>query len=384
MPLGISFWTFQALSYLFDVYREDDQAEPTLLEFSLYLAFWPTVTSGPIARLPDMLPQFRQELAFSRSDLYLGLRRIVQGAIMKFGLAEMLGAGLISGQGVSAGFDYYSGGWGGIDVWLLAFGFGFQLFFDFAGYSHMVIGAARIYGFRLPENFDRPYLSVTPSVFWTRWHMSLSFWIRDYVFLPLAAQRREQWWPYATFLVSMTLFGIWHGSKWTFVVWGVYHGVLLVLHRLGQQLKRRWIPSPAGNRPQWPAWLLTFCSISLGWIFFRANDFGQALTMLSTVFSYEAYGRLSLPASFYIVTPAVIAGYFAYHGLELLLAEWRSSYQQRPGLAGYRALAVEVAELLPQRTAWWLTPLTAMLLVLIVIVATESASRVTSFIYTTF
>jgi alginate O-acetyltransferase complex protein AlgI len=383
MPLGISFWTFQALSYLFDVYREEE-IDPSLLEFCLYLAFWPTVTSGPICRLPHMLPQLRQPLTVTRDDVSLGLRRIVQGIIMKFGLAEMLGAGLIPGQGVSAGFDYYSSGWGALDVWLLAWGFGFQLFFDFAGYSHMVIGMARLYGFRLPENFDRPYSSDSPTMFWTRWHMSLSSWIRDYVFIPLAAQRRNWWWPYAALIISMTLFGIWHGAKWTFVLWGVYHGVLLVLHRSVQQMKRRWTAVSLALAGEGLSWISTYSLISLGWIFFRANDLAQAATMLRTVFLYEEYGRLNLPVSFYIVTPALVGAYFGLHALRSRLTLWKNNYRRQPGLTGYRAFAVEIDDVLRQRTAWWLAPVTAVLLVVTLIVATDSAPRVTSFIYTTF
>ena len=383
MPLGISFWTFQALSYLFDVYREEEIA-PTLLEFCLYLAFWPTVTSGPICRLPDMLPQFRQPLAFHRDNLLLGLRRLVQGVIMKFGLAEMLGAGLVPGEGVSAGFDYYSSGWGGVDVWLLALGFGFQLFFDFAGYSYMVIGVARIYGFRLPENFDRPYLSNTPSIFWTRWHMSLSSWIRDYVFMPLAAWRRDRWWPHVALITSMTLFGIWHGANWTFVLWGVYHGVLLALHRLVQQIKREWTASSRAPAGQWLSCSATFVMISLGWIFFRANHVEQAVTMARTVFSYEAYGRFNLPISFYIVTPALITGYFVFHALQARLEVWKTRYQQQPALTGFRAFTLELDELVKQRTAWWLAPFTVAVLLVAVILAISPDPRVASFIYTAF
>src|SRR6185295_9624236 len=181
MPVGISFWTFQGLSYLFDVYREEE-IDPSLLEFCLYMAFWPTVLSGPVCRLPNMLPQFRKEPVFSWEDISAGTLRIIQGLFMKMVLAQLLASGLTPGQGVAAGFDQVKSGLGGLDVWLLAIGFGFQLFFDFAGYSHIVIGGARLFGIQVPENFHRPFVSTTPSIFWTRWHMSLSFWIRDYVF----------------------------------------------------------------------------------------------------------------------------------------------------------------------------------------------------------
>src|SRR5215813_2039037 len=231
MPVGMSFWTFQGLSYLCDIYFEEE-LDPSLLEFCLYMAFWPTVLSGPICRLPSMLPQFRQLAPFSWDDLSAGSLRFIQGVMMKFVLAQILGSGWRPGEGIAAGFDQIQGGWGGVDVWLLGIGYGFLLFFDFAGYSHMVIGTARIFAIRLPENFDRPFLSITPSIFWTRWHMSLSFWIRDYVFSPLAvAGRRYRWWPHVVLVISMTLFGLWHGAKLTFIVFGIYHGLILVLHR---------------------------------------------------------------------------------------------------------------------------------------------------------
>src|SRR5262249_38702440 len=138
MPVGISFWTFQALSYLFDVYREDE-ADPSLLEFCLYMAFWPTVLSGPVCRLSEMLPQFRQTRSPAWDDISNGTRRLILGLVMKLVLAGILGAGLKAGEGVAYGFDQINEGWGGLDVWFLAIGFGFQLFFDFAGYSHIAI-----------------------------------------------------------------------------------------------------------------------------------------------------------------------------------------------------------------------------------------------------
>ena len=164
MPVGMSFWTFQAISYLMDVYREED-IDPSLLEFCLYMAFWPTVFSGPVCRVPDMLPQFRKEPTFSWNDISSGGARVVQGLFMKMVLAQLLGVGLSQGQGVIAGFDRIKSGWGGLDVWFLGIGFGFMLFFDFAGYSQMVIGTARLFGIGLAENFNRPFLSTTPSSF---------------------------------------------------------------------------------------------------------------------------------------------------------------------------------------------------------------------------
>lgn len=324
MPVGISFWTFNAIGYLFDIYQGGDD-EPTLLEFGLFMAFWPTVLSGPISRMGDLLPQLRQVPKIAEEDLAAGTRRILIGLFMKVVLAQTLALGLQAGEGVADGFDKITGGWGGLDVWFLAIGFGFELYFDFAGYSHIVIGTARLFGIRLSENFERPYLSTTPAVFWTRWHMSLSFWIRDYVFMPLATRRRSLTWRNIMLLLSMTVFGLWHGATAPLIAWGVYHGVLLVAHRLGQQLQRRlgWI-WPTNGLGTMLAWGVTFALVSLGWIFFRANDLSQALSMLAAVMSPSTYRTLVLRPNFYIVTSLVIVGCFVYYGLDYLIARWQN------------------------------------------------------------
>jgi alginate O-acetyltransferase complex protein AlgI len=368
MPLGMSFWTFQALSYLLDLYFEEE-LDPSLLEFCLYMAFWPTVASGPISRLPDMLPQFRQPSRFSWDDLSTGSLRIAQGVVMKFVLAQILAAGWRPGAGITAGFDQMKDGWGGVDVWLLGMGFGFLLFFDFAGYSHMVIGVARVFGIRLPENFDRPFLSTTPSVFWTRWHMSLSFWIRDYVFNPLAAAgRRYTWWPYVGLVVSMTLFGLWHGAKWTFILYGVYHGVVLVMHRVGQQTKRRLSVRLPGSLGAVLSWGTTFGVVSIGFILFRANDMTQGWTMLTTIFTPAAYGRLAMPKSFYALTLATAVGYFGVIAGQSLLIAWRARYREmvntRRGsteqwsgtVASVPLIIGGLSEFLSGRLWWWFAP----------------------------
>ncbi|HXN99598.1 MAG TPA: MBOAT family O-acyltransferase [Candidatus Acidoferrales bacterium] len=308
LPLGISFWTFQALSYLFDIYREEE-LDPSFLEFCLYMAFWPTVISGPICRLINMLAQFRNEKPPSWQDYGLGLRRVGIGFLM-LGVAQLLADGMAPGQGINAGFDRVGVHWSALDVWTLAIGYGFQLFMDFAGYTHLVIGAARLFGFELQENFDRPFLSASPSVFWTRWHMSLSFWIRDYVFLPLASLRRSLLWRNFTLLISMVLFGLWHRGSLLFVLWGAYHGLLLVLHRQWQQIERRAGIVVSGIANSVLGWTYTFAAISLGWILFRANSRSQAWSMLSSVFSAKLYFYRALPDSIYLTVISVAAGYF--------------------------------------------------------------------------
>ena len=383
MPVGISFWTFQALSYLFDVYREEE-LNPSLLEFCLYMAFWPTVLSGPVCRLPEMLPQFREARGFNHDDIVIGTSRLIQGLIMKFALAEILATGLAPGEGVVAGFDQMKAGWGALDVWLLAIGFGFQLFFDFAGYSHIVIGIARLFGVRLQENFDRPYLALTPSVFWTRWHMSLSFWIRDYVFLPLATLRRDRWWLYLVLILAMALFGLWHAAKATFILWGIYHGLLLVMHRLGQQFKQRISVSHSTPIGCLLSGAATFALVSLGWIFFRANDLDQALLMLGSLFSAQAYGRLSLPYSFYLLIPSVIIGYFSYEAMRSVLTRWREDYSAEASLPTRAIVTVELFQLLRGRVWWWLAPTCFVAVTVAGIKIFEESVAGTPFMYTLF
>ena len=306
LPLGISFWTFQAMSYLFDLYR-DEELDPSFIEFALYMVFFPVVISGPICRMPEMLPQFRSEQHASWPYIGRGFRRIATGVLM-MQLATLLGQGILGGDGINSGFDHVTH-WSGPDVWCLALGYGLQLFLNFAGYSHIAIGAAQALGFIVPENFARPFQSTNPSVFWTRWHMSLSFWIRDYVFLPLAMMRREVWWRNLVLLISMVLFGLWHKATLLFLLWGCYHGVLLILHRQIQQVQRKfdWSTSAALWTPI--SWAATISLISLGWIFFRAKSLVEVRQMLSAVMSPASYLSHFLSGSLYFLILTLAVGY---------------------------------------------------------------------------
>jgi len=396
IPVGMSFWTFQALSYHIDTYLED-VGQPSLLEFCLYMAFWPTVISGPVCRLPEMLPQFRRTPQFSRQDLSDGVLQIIQGVCMKFYLAQLLASGWSRGAGVTAGFDA-TVGWGGLDVWLLAVGYGFQLFFDFAGYSLMVIGVARVFGIRLPQNFNRPYLSLTPAIFWTRWHMSLSFWIRDYVFRPLSAMRRDKWWLYVSLLIAMTLFGLWHGARWTFMLWGIYQGLLLVGHRMGQRAKK-WasiqVPPALGACL---AWATTFAFVSLGYVFFRASSLAQLGTMLEAALTPSSYRHVVLPQAYYQLTITVVAGYFLVAGGSALLRSWRARYRaaDKSRVASTSLIPLTWADVpytagatvdfLATSLWWWLAPALVTLGGLAALATYIQSARIatTPFIYTLF
>jgi alginate O-acetyltransferase complex protein AlgI len=362
LPVGMSFWTFQAISYLLDIYREEE-VDPTLLEFCLYMAFWPTVLSGPICRLPAMLPQFRQPAELSWEDIGTGVQRILLGVWM-MALSQVVANGFAPGQGVDAGFDRGASQLGGFDVWSLAIGYGFQLFFNFAGYSHLVIGAARLFNIRLHENFNRPYLSPTPSVFWTRWHMSLSFWIRDYVFFPLATLRREMWWRNLSLVIAMYIFGLWHRGNYLYMFWGTYHGVLLVLHRQWQQAQQRWKIQLPELLSAPLSWFFTFAAVSLGWIFFRAENLNQARVMIATALSPANYHRFALPLNYYRLVLLAVFGYFVVAGLAAFL-DRLTLLEESPGtiagIVGVPRAAKSVLVILAQHRWVWVVPLAAVL-----------------------
>jgi alginate O-acetyltransferase complex protein AlgI len=372
LPLGISFWTFQAMSYLFDLYK-GEELDPTICEFATYMAFFPVAISGPICRMPDMLPQFRSEETTPWCDIGRGFSRIATGVLM-MQLAKLLGQGILAGDGINRGFDRLTR-WTGADVWCLAFGYGLQLFFDFAGYSHIAIGAAQAMGFTIPENFARPFQSSTPSIFWTRWHMSLSFWIRDYVFLPLAMLRREVWWRNLVLVISMVLFGLWHKATLLFVLWGCYHGVLLVIHRQVQQIERRLNREPPARLWTALSWLVTVSLISLGWIFFRANSSSTAGQMIVAVFSPSTYTSHVLSGSLYALVAILAVGYAGT--LVLIDSLDRASAAQDQLVHGAMALLA--------RWRWfWLPPLYALALLFVLIVTLTRGADTAQFMYRGF
>ncbi len=374
MPVGISFWTFQALSYLFDVYQGED-IDPSLPEFAIYLAFFPVTISGPVCRVPDMLPQFRSDTATRWDGIVQGLRRIAIGALM-MQLARLMGQGILAGDGINSGFDHATH-WTAADVWCLAFGYGLQLFFDFAGYSHIAIGAAEALGFTVPENFARPFESTSPSMFWTRWHMSLSFWIRDYVFFPIMQMRREVWWRNFALLISMVLFGLWHKATLLFLLWGAYHGALLVLHRVIEALQRKYDWTPPVTPWNALSWLATISLVNLGWIFFRANSLRQARQMLGAVVSPAAYSTHFLTTNLYLLILALAVGY----ALVLLTSKALDFDAEQSSEAvpptGLVALLV--------RWRWfWLTPLYALALLVVLIVTWSHGTSAAQMMYGNF
>ncbi len=396
LPVGISFWTFQAMSYLFDLYR-GEELDPSFFEFALYMVFFPVTISGPICRMPEMLPRFRSQELTPWNDIGRGLTRIATGVFM-MQLAKLLGQGILGGDGITTGFDRITR-WSGTDAWCLALGFGLQLFLDFAGYSHIAIGAAQAMGFAVPENFARPFQSTNPSIFWTRWHMSLSFWIRDYVFLPLAMLRRELWWRNLALVIAMVLFGLWHRASLLFVLWGCYHGGLLVLHRQAQQLQRQFNWEPPATLWTPLSWIATMALINLGWIFFRANSLPQARLMLSAILTPKSYLSQFLSGSLYLLVAAVAAGY----AIALFMIDALARYSDRPrtsepGSEPASELASELASetgsgagiiagmmgLMARWRWYWVPPLYALALIFLLIVTLTRGASTAQFMYNKF
>jgi D-alanyl-lipoteichoic acid acyltransferase DltB (MBOAT superfamily) len=362
-PLGVSFWTFQALSYLLELYREEE-LNPTLLEFCLYMAFWPTVLQGPICRMSSMLPQFRQDWSATADDLKIGVHRVSIGIFLVV-VAGVMSGGLYGGMGIDAAFNDAAGRLSGIDVWCLIIAYAFQLYFSFCGYCHIVIGAARLFGIQLHENFNRPYLSTTVSVFWTRWHMSLSFWIRDFLFLPLATMRRAVWWRNLSLVIAMFVFGLWHKGSFLFMIWGTYHGILLVVHRQWQEFRKRMGFEWSGVLAVGISWCLTFSAVCVGYIFFRADSFQQAFAMLKAMASLHTYRHLTLDHSLYLMTLVAAAGYFAIIGAGELLDSLGKTSLSETAPGGRRTALGTFLRRLPgilARERWvWITPVVIVL-----------------------
>ncbi len=381
MPLGISFWTFQAMSYLFDLYQGEG-LDPTFSEFALYMVFFPVTISGPVCRMPDMLPQFRSEEPLHGTEVWRGLRRIAVGVLM-MQVAKLLGQGILAGDSINSGFDRASS-WSGPDVWCLVFGYGLQLFFDFAGYSHIAIGAAQALGFTIPENFAYPFASTTPSAFWTRWHMSLSFWIRDYVFFPLMQLRRAGWWRYLCLIISMALFGVWHKATILFLTWGCYHGILLVVHREIEALERRLDWNPPERLWDISSWFTTMIFVNLGWIFFRAHSLAQATAMLTAVVSPSTYQTHRLSTSLYVLVLLVALAYSVVIVAQNVIDRHEVGGIEPQSLPRRSSAISNFSRTIVQWRWFWITPLYVLALLFLLIVTLSQGTSTAQLMYGNF
>ena len=267
LPVGISFFTFQAISYVVDVYRGTCQKARSLLDVMLLMSFFPHLVSGPIVRARDLLPQFDQVPRPSRAMFTQALLLIVWGLFKKTVIASELSTGLVD----PVFFD--PSAYGAADLLAAAYGYAVQIYCDFSAYSDIAIGVAALLGYRFPRNFDQPYRAASLQEFWRRWHISLSSWLRDYVYIPLGGSRGSLFGACRNMMITMLLGGLWHGASWTFVAWGALHGVVLCIERIFKGGRERLFPAVIGV-------VVTFNVVCLGWILFRADSFSTAMTFI--------------------------------------------------------------------------------------------------------
>jgi alginate O-acetyltransferase complex protein AlgI len=306
LPVGISFYTFATMSYTLDVYLKRSQPTPSMLDFMLFVTFFPHLVAGPIMRPTELVPQFQNVVRLNLAELRFGLALMTLGLFQKVVLADGFLAGpaeqLFDGTKVP----------GALDAWVGTLAFSGQIFCDFAGYSTTAIGAALCLGFKMPDNFRFPYAAVGFSDFWRRWHITLSSWLRDYLYIPLGGNRRGERRTYFALMMTMLLGGLWHGANWTFVVWGGLHGTYLAAER--------WLRTHfAGYRPGPLAFLmlglLTYALVNVTWVFFRAKTFEKAWLVLKGMFGLNAGTEPILAAAHLIAVTAIISG--------IVVAHWR-------------------------------------------------------------
>lgn len=298
LPLGISFYLFQAMSYMFDVKKETISAEKDFIKLATYISFFPQITSGPIVKAHDFLPQLDRVHRIKKSNVYEGIQLFVLGLTKKVVFADRIGVAVNAVYSAPLAYN-------NISIFWAIIGYSLQIYCDFSGYSDMAIGIAKVLDFDLGKNFDLPYLAKNPSDFWRRWHISLSSWFRDYVYIPLGGSRAGKGKTYRNLFVTMLLSGIWHGANWTFIVWGVLHGVGSAVHKIFRDIKGK-----ADKRTN-PA--VSFICIvgncifvALLWVVFRATDMGQAMEVMSGLFRMTGITYINVYVVIYFVIIAVV------------------------------------------------------------------------------
>jgi alginate O-acetyltransferase complex protein AlgI len=295
LPIGISFYVFKTMSYTIDVYRRTEAAERDLLKFATFVVFFPELVAGPIVRASRMLPQLQHDHRFDYRRALSGLSLVMSGYVRKVVVADSL-APLVDTRFAHPEAHTSLG------LLIAVYFYAFQIYCDFSGYSSIAIGLARIFGFDFGINFDRPYFSASFSEFWSRWHISLSTWLRDYLYIPLGGNRGGTWMTARNLMLTMLLGGLWHGANWTFVAWGALHGLYLMLQRLLSPLQRR-LPVPRFLRI-----LLVFHLTCLSWIFFRSQTFSQAWTMIRRIAAMEDMSFASVDNKLLVLRGAVLIG----------------------------------------------------------------------------
>jgi alginate O-acetyltransferase complex protein AlgI len=326
LPAGISFYTFTTLCYTIDMYKRKSKPVGSMLDFALFVTFFPHLVAGPIVRPPQLVPQFETPHQATRLQLQQGLLLLSLGLFMKVAMADTLLAGT-----ANAVFGY-SNSLPGLDAWIGVLAFSGQIFFDFAGYTTCAIGVAMCLGFILPENFRYPYAAIGFTDFWRRWHITLSTWLRDYLYIPLGGNRRGEFRTYFNLMMTMLLGGLWHGASWTFVVWGALHGTYLCVEKWFKQIADKIDKPRIGKESLVRAGLApvvklnkglrnillalgTFFLINVTWVFFRAKEFSTAWRLLASMFGLSENQTPLLSTIDIIKVIVVVTGMFTAHWL---------------------------------------------------------------------
>jgi D-alanyl-lipoteichoic acid acyltransferase DltB (MBOAT superfamily) len=277
LPVGISFFTFQSLSYTIDVYRKQVTPLNNLLDYAFYVSFFPPLVAGPIIRARDFIPQIRKPLCITREMFGQGVFYILCGLFKKAILSDYIGVNFV--ERIFANPTLYSG----VENLMGIYGYALQIYCDFSGYSDMAIGIALLLGFHVNKNFDSPYKSASVTEFWRRWHISLSSWLRDYLYISLGGNRKGKFRQYLNLIITMFLGGLWHGASWNFIVWGMFHGVALALHKAWKAVAGRGKAAESSGIRRVFGVIITFHFVCFCWIFFRNATFEGAMDMLGQI-----------------------------------------------------------------------------------------------------
>ena len=273
LPLAISFFTFQQIAYLVDSYRGETK-EYDFLNYALFVTFFPQLIAGPIVHHKEMMPQFASKWNMVKNyrNIALGLFIFSIGLFKKVVIADTFAVWATAGFDTATTLNFF-------EAWATSLSYTFQLYFDFSGYTDMAIGIALLFNIKLPINFNSPYKALSIQDFWRRWHITLSRFLRDYIYIPLGGNKKGNFRTYTNLMATFILGGFWHGAGWTFLFWGFLHGLSLAIHRLWQTLGfKMWT---------WLAWLITFNFVNIAWVFFRAKEWDDALRILSSMFSLD-------------------------------------------------------------------------------------------------
>ena len=284
LPVGISFYTFQTLSYVIDVYRGDIKTERNFFFYALFVSFFPQLVAGPIERPGNLIPQLKNPKKFNKDDAIKGAKHMIVGFFKKICVADTIAVAVNSVyNNVESATSF--------GVLLATVLFAVQIYCDFSGYTDIAIGCARIMGIRLMKNFDHPYHATTIKEFWSRWHISLSSWFRDYLYIPLGGNRCSKFRHLMNVFIVFLVSGIWHGAAWTFVIWGAIHGVYQIIGNLTYKPRARLIRACGFTEKSlgvvWVRRIITFILVAFAWLFFRANSVEDALYLLKTLFAFE-------------------------------------------------------------------------------------------------